>query len=68
MTCPMTPQPATPAQLTKLAIIRQERYGTRDKWFAMVGAELGVKITSNRELTFMQASHLLSVMAAGVVA
>ena len=56
--------PATLAQLRKLAIIRRERYGTRDKWFAMVEHEIGRKITSNTELTFGQASDLLTVMEA----
>jgi hypothetical protein len=55
---------ATARQLQALAMIRRERYGTRDKWFAMVEFEIGVKIDSNRELTFGQASHLLTVMTA----
>lgn len=59
----MTDEP-TAAQLQKLAIIRNERYGTRDKWFAMVSFELGVEITSNKELSFQQAHHLLTVLDA----
>lgn len=55
---------ATTAQLQKLAIIRSERYASREKWFAMVEFELGKKLTTNKSLSFNDASHLLTVLDA----
>jgi hypothetical protein len=55
---------ATTAQLQKLAIVRSERYASRGDWFAMVEFELGKKLTSNKSLSFNDASHLLTVLDA----
>jgi hypothetical protein len=55
---------ATTAQLQKLAIIRGERYVSRGDWFEMVEFELGKKLTTNKALSFNDASHLLTVLDA----
>jgi len=52
----------TTAQLQKLAIIRNERFPSREAWFAMVQREIGCAVTSNKHLTYNQASHLLMVL------
>jgi hypothetical protein len=55
---------ATTAQLQKLAIVRAECYTSREKWFEMVEFELGKKLTTNKSLSFNDASHLLTVLDA----
>ncbi len=56
----------TDKQKTKLAIIRDERYGTsiegRGRWFKWIGVQIGRQISSNTDMTKAEAMVVLDLL------